>query len=162
MAWFPIQDHDFHCTVCLKRKKKGRKLLLGRVRPWCSVLPIKKQQEKAEWYWFVCFLLLSPHAGWYHNMNISCCSIIVPALLSLPSFSSGRDSVAESGASLSEPSETGLSLFVLCTDVPGASQQVGTICAIIHGFIYYTIVVQAALWVVASSPTQGLACEGGR
>jgi len=66
----------------------------------------------------VCFLFLSPHAGQYRNMNVSCCSIVFPALLCFPGFSTGRDSVAEHEASLSEPSETRLLLFLICVDVP--------------------------------------------
>lgn len=67
--------------------------------------------------------------------------LLFSALLSLPGFSTGRDSVAESEASLGEPSETRLFLFLVCADVPAASQQVGKICAIIHRFIYDTMVV---------------------
>lgn len=46
----------------------------------------------------------------YRNTDVSCCSIIVCALLSFPSFSAGRDTVAESEASLSEPWHWALSV----------------------------------------------------
>lgn len=51
-------------------------------------------------------------------MTASCCSIIASALLSFPGFSIGRSSVAESKATLGEPSESGVFLFPVHSDVP--------------------------------------------